>query len=166
VSSTRISIIVTAHNYAEYLPRCLDSALDQTYPADNYEIVVVDDGSSDETPDLLSDYRFEHPEMIRTIRLEGEGLPSACNAGIKAAEGEYIVRLDADDYFDENILTVEAKYLDENPDISLVYPDYYTVDNNREILDHVRNPRVEEEINFSTEVPWQPVRYTAEMPGR
>lgn len=73
MSSTRVSIIVTAHNYAEYLPQCLNSALDQTFPSDAYEIVVVDDGSTDETPDLLSEYRFEHPDMIRTIRLEGEG---------------------------------------------------------------------------------------------
>lgn len=153
MSSTPVSIVVTAHNYADYLPRCLDSALNQTYPSDCYDIIVVDDGSTDETPDILKEYRFEHPKMIQTIRLEAEGLPTACNTGIAAADGEYIIRLDADDYFDENLLTVEAGYLDSHPDVSLVYPDYYTVDEDGQILDHVRNPKVEEEIKLLNRSP-------------
>jgi len=143
-----VSIIVTAHNYAEYLPRCLDSAIDQTYSRDNYEIVVVDDGSTDETPEIIAEYATEHPDLVRPIRLDGKGLPAACNAGIEAAKGTYVVRLDADDYFDENLLTVEVSYLDDNPEIDLVFPDYYTVNEAGEIIDHVRNPKVGEEVKL------------------
>ncbi|MEA5388461.1 glycosyltransferase [Haloarculaceae archaeon H-GB11] len=69
----RVSIVVTAHNYGTYLTDCLDSAIDQTYATDQYEIVVVDDGSTDDTPDILRSYEFEYPDLIRTIRLEGRG---------------------------------------------------------------------------------------------
>lgn len=142
----KVSVIVTAHNYAEFLEECLDSALDQTY--DDFELVVVDDGSTDETPEILRDYAYEHPETVKVVTLGGEGLPTACNQGIEAADGEYVVRLDADDYFDENILSVEASFLDSNPDVDLVYPDYYTIDRNGEVLNHVRLPKVGEEVKL------------------
>ncbi|MEA5388460.1 hypothetical protein VB779_16435 [Haloarculaceae archaeon H-GB11] len=69
------------------------------------------------------------------------------------AEGEYVIRLDADDYFDENILTVEASYLDANPEIDLVYPDYYTIDDDDAIINHVRNPEVGEEVKLLNRSP-------------
>lgn len=147
----KVSIIITAHNYADYLEACLDSALNQTY--DDYEVVAVDDGSTDETPEILEFYRTEYPEKLRTVRLEGEGLPAASNAGIEAAAGEYVVRLDADDYFDEHLVTVEAEFLDANPDIDLVYPDYYTISEAGEIIDHVRNMRVNDEVKLLNRSP-------------
>jgi CMP-N-acetylneuraminic acid synthetase len=151
MSSPKISVIVTAHNYAEYLEKCLDSAIKQTH--DNYEIVVVDDGSTDDTPEIIREYSYEQPDLFTSVRLSGEGLPTAANAGIEAAEGEYIIRLDADDYFDENILTVLGSYLDSNPDIELVYPDYYTVNDDEEILNHVRLPKVGQEVKLLNRSP-------------
>jgi CMP-N-acetylneuraminic acid synthetase/GT2 family glycosyltransferase len=142
----KVSVIVTAHNYAEFLEECLDSVLDQTY--DNFELVVVDDGSTDETPEILREYSYEHQDIIKVVTLGGEGLPTACNRGIQAANGEYTIRLDADDYFDENILTIEASYLNSNENIDLVYPDYYTINVEGEILNHVRLPKVGEEVKL------------------
>jgi len=149
--SPKVSIIITAHNYADYLKKCLDSALNQTY--DDYEVVAVDDGSTDETPEILEFYRSEYPDRLRTVRLEGLGLPSASNAGIEAADGKYIVRLDADDYFDENLVTVEAEFLDANPDVDLVYPDYYTISDDGEIIDHVRNMKINDEVKLLNRSP-------------
>jgi CMP-N-acetylneuraminic acid synthetase len=149
--SVKASIIITAHNYAEYLEHCLDSALSQTY--ESFEVIVIDDGSTDETPEILETYRQENPETLRTIRLDGRGLPAASNAGIDAAHGEYVVRLDADDYFDENLVTVEAGYLDDNPLVDLVYPDYYTINDSEEIIDHVRNMRVNDEVKLLNRSP-------------
>lgn len=151
MGNPKASIVITAHNYAEYLPLSLDSALNQTFT--DYEIVVVDDGSTDETPEILREYEFEYPDKIRTIRLDGQGLPAASNAGIEAAQGEYIVRLDADDLFDENILTVEVNYLESHPDIDLVYPDYYTIDRDGDIIDHVRLPQIGEEVKLLNRSP-------------
>lgn len=146
MSSPKVSVIVTAHNYAEYLEEALDSVLDQTYDA--FELVVVDDGSTDETPEILREYAYEYPDTVRTVTLDGIGLAGACNRGIEAADGKYVIRLDADDYFDENILTIESTYLDANPGVDLVYPDYYTVDNEGEIINHVRLPKVGEEVKL------------------
>ena len=151
MTDARVSVIITAHNYAEYLERCLDSAINQTF--DNHEVVVVNDGSTDETPEILREYSFEYPGLLTVVRLDGEGLPAACNAGIEAARGEYIIRLDADDYFDENILTVEAEYLDSNPDVDLVYPDYYTIDDDDNVLDHVHLPTVGSEVKLLNRSP-------------
>jgi len=149
--ASKVSIIITAHNYAKFLPRCLESAFEQTY--DDYEVVVVDDGSTDETPRILRETKANHPDTLRTLRLEGEGLPTACNEGIKTADGKYIVRLDADDYFDENLLTVEANYLDANQNIDLVFPDYYTVDRDGNILDHVRLLKINDEVELLNRSP-------------
>jgi CMP-N-acetylneuraminic acid synthetase len=151
MSSPKVSVIVTAHNYAEYLETCLDSAVEQTY--DDYETVVVDDGSTDKTLEIIKEYSYEYSDLFTVVRLSGEGLPTAANAGIDAAQGEYIVRLDADDYFDENILTVLANYLDASPDVELVYPDYYTFDDGDEVIDHVRLPEVGEEIKLLNRSP-------------
>jgi glycosyltransferase involved in cell wall biosynthesis/CMP-N-acetylneuraminic acid synthetase len=151
MSSPKISVIVTAYNYDQYIETALDSALDQTF--EDFEIVVVDDGSTDETPEILKEYSYEHADKIKPITLEGVGLASACNRGIEVAEGDYIVRLDADDYFDENILTVESSYLDSNPEAELVYPDYYTVDKDGEIIDHVRLPKIGEEVKLLNRSP-------------
>lgn len=149
--SPKVSIIITAHNYAQYLERCLESAFEQTYS--DYEIVVVDDGSTDETPEILRSAKARNPDQLRVIHLEGLGLPAACNAGIEAAVGDYIVRLDADDYFDENLLTVEANYLDTHSDVDLVFPDYYTVDNNGDILEHIRMMKVNDEVELLNRSP-------------
>jgi len=151
MSDPLVSVIITAHNYADYLEHCLDSAIDQTF--DDYEIVVVDDGSTDETPEILKEYTFEYPDLITVVRLDGKGLPTACNAGIEAAAGEYVIRLDADDYFDENILTVEAEYLNSNPNIELVYPDYYTINDDDDVIDHVHLPTVVSEVKLLNRSP-------------
>ena len=137
-----VSIIVTARNYARYLPQCLDSALRQQYPS--FEVIVVDDGSTDETPQVLERYG----SRVRTIRLEGVGLAKACNIGIRQSHGKYIVRLDADDFFDERLLLVLANVLDRNSNIHLVYPDYYRVNADGEVVELVRLARVYDEVRL------------------
>ena len=138
----KVSIIVTAHNYGEYLEQCLDSALGQHH--DSFEVVVADDGSTDNTPEVLRRYEGR----VTVLRLSGVGLAAACNAAIRASSGEYIVRLDADDFFDENLLLVEANVLDRRSDVHLVYPDYYRVSASGEILEVVRLPKVYEEVRL------------------
>ncbi|MSO89799.1 MAG: glycosyltransferase [Rhodospirillaceae bacterium] len=141
---TPVSIIVTAHNYAKYLPRALDSALSQNYAA--VEVVVVDDGSTDETPQIL--LRYEGRPGLKIVRTAGIGLAAACNRGIAASTGEYIVRLDADDWYDENLALVLATYLDRHPDIGLVFCDLVAVDSHGDIIERVRHYRVNEEVEL------------------
>lgn len=120
----KISVIITCYNYARFLSRAIRSALNQSISKDKYEIIVVDDASSDETNDVMASYSgFIRPIILK----ENVGLAQARNIGIKAALGQYVINLDADDYFDENILYVESLFLSLNDNIDAVSCDYYLV---------------------------------------
>ena len=103
-----ISVYIISHNYARYLEDAIESVLRQTI--DNWELLLIDDGSTDETPEIISLYR-DHPK-INTFKTDGIGLPAACNLALNSANGEYLIRLDGDDIFDENILLILSHYLD------------------------------------------------------
>jgi CMP-N-acetylneuraminic acid synthetase len=138
----KVSIIITAHNYAKYLVDAIDSAINQNY--DTYEVVVVNDGSTDHTDEILESYN----DKISVVNLHGVGLAKACNEGIAKSTGEYIIRLDADDYFDDNILLILANFLDRNPNVHLVYPDFYEIDSYGEILRLRRYLKVNQEVKL------------------
>ena len=142
--SCKVSIIITAHNYAKYLPKALDSALNQTY--EDFEVIVVNDSSTDDTEAVLASYAGR--SRLKVVTAPGVGLAAASNRGIEASSGECIVRLDADDWFDENLALVEATYLDKNPNVGLVFCDYYTVDAHGEIIDRVRRAKLNDEVEL------------------
>lgn len=89
-----LSIIVPAYNAEKYLPECLDSILASTYQ--DYEILLIDDGSADETGNICDRYQQEHVQ-IKVFHTENRGLPSARNLGIENASGQFIGFVDADD---------------------------------------------------------------------
>ena len=98
-----VSIIITSYNYARYLERAIRSALNQSMPEGAFEVIVVDDCSTDETHLILENYTDE----IRVIRLaQNSGLSAARNAGIKKAKGQFVVFLDADDYIQTDLTKV------------------------------------------------------------
>ena len=140
----KVSVIITAHNYGKYLPQAVGSVLNQTY--DDYEIVIVNDGSTDDTVKILDNYK--DIEKIKIVNLNGVGLAKAANSGIRSSNGKYIIRLDADDYFDENILLVLSRVLDRNNEYGMVYPDYYRVNKYNEIIDQVRQQKVNDEVKL------------------
>lgn len=88
-----VTVLINNYNYAHFLPQAIDSALNQTYP--NIEVVVVDDGSTDDSREIISSYGAR----IRPILKENGGQASAFNAGLAASRGEIICMLDADDFF-------------------------------------------------------------------
>lgn len=141
---TKVSIVITAHNYAKWLPQALDSALGQNYG--DVEVVVVDDGSKDDTPEVLKHYAGR--SNLTIVTTEGIGLAAASNRGIKATSGEYVVRLDADDYFDENLVLVLANYLDRNPNVGMVFCDHYTIDAHGELIDQRRRAKLNSEVEL------------------
>jgi glycosyltransferase involved in cell wall biosynthesis len=142
----KISVVVTAHNYGKFLPQCLDSVFNQRFK--DWEMVVVNDGSTDDTAKILNHYQESYPLKIKIISLEGFGLSKACNVGIRASQGEYVIRLDADDYFDENILLVESNILDNDPNIHMVYPDYFRITKHGEIIDFYRLSKANDEVKL------------------
>ena len=99
-NSTLISVIVPAYNTEKYISTCIDSLLAQTYI--NYEIIIINDGSTDHTLSILDKYR-QHPN-IRIFSQENAGLSAARNRGISVSNGDLICFVDSDDYVAKNYL--------------------------------------------------------------
>ncbi len=121
----QVSVIITCHNYARYLSRAIRSAINQSLDKKDYEIIVVDDGSTDETRKVMKTYSGKIKPLILK---ENVGLAAARNEGIKSALGRFVVNLDADDYMDENLLHIEMTFLNFNPAWDAVSCDYFLVD--------------------------------------
>lgn len=99
--AVKLSFIVPVYNVAPYLRKCIDSLLAQDY--DDYEIILVDDGSTDNSPQICDEYA-EKGSPIRVIHQANAGLSAARNAGIKCAKGDYLCFVDSDDYWEPNVL--------------------------------------------------------------
>ena len=121
----QVSVIITCHNYARYLSRAIRSAVNQSFDRKDYEIIVVNDGSTDETKKVMESFSG----FIKPINLKSNlGLAAARNEGLKKAIGRYVINLDADDYIDENLLLIESIFLNFNASWDAVSCDYYLVD--------------------------------------
>jgi glycosyltransferase involved in cell wall biosynthesis len=120
-----VSIIITNYNYGKYLGRCIRSCLDQSMDKSRYEVVVVDDASTDESAEVINSFG----DKIRPVFLkENRGVSYASNVGIREALGFFIIRVDADDYINEHTLLIMAEILNSNQDIGFVYSDHLVVD--------------------------------------
>ena len=126
-----ISVIIPTYNNSEFLGRCLRSIINQNIEKKEYEIIVIDDGSTDQTKKVLNIYR---DEIIILKNKVNKGLPYSINKGIKNSKGRFIVRLDSDDYVNINFLYILKIFLIENQDIDAVSCDYYLVDDKEKIL--------------------------------
>lgn len=98
----KLSIIVPVYNVEQYLRKCVESLLNQDVC--NYEIILVDDGSTDNCPQICDEYALSH-KNIRVIHRKNGGLSAARNSGIETAKGEYIMFVDSDDYIESNVLS-------------------------------------------------------------
>lgn len=112
MSPPLVSVIMPARNAARWLPQSLDSVLAQTYP--HREIIVVDDGSTDETAAVLEAYRCAHGIRVLT-QPTGGGQSRACNRGLAEARGQYVKFFDADDVMSPNMLETQVAALDGHP---------------------------------------------------
>jgi glycosyltransferase involved in cell wall biosynthesis len=119
-----VTIVVATYNYGRFLARALDSALAQDYPEDALEIVVVDDGSTDGTPQVVEPYL----DRVRYIRKENGGLLSTVNRGLSEAQGEFIALLSADDEYLPHKTRAQVDFLGAHPEVGMVYADLEVVD--------------------------------------
>ena len=127
VSCTMISVIVPTYNRAHQLPRTLDSILCQS--CSPKEIIVVDDGSTDETLALMTS---EYPEIV-FIQQQNTGVSSARNVGIKRASGDWITFLDSDDEWLPEKLEIQMKALYENPEIKICHTNEIWIRNGKRV---------------------------------
>lgn len=142
-----ISVIVPAYNIAEYLPRCLDSILNQTYS--NLEVIVISDGSTDGTNEIIKKYADKDSRIV-PIYKENSGVSDTRNKGLVIAKGDYIGFVDGDDYIQPEMYEVLLKNaLDNDADIShcgyqMVFPsrvDYYYNTGKKVIQDNKKGIR-------------------------
>ncbi|MDO4379127.1 MAG: glycosyltransferase family 2 protein [Erysipelotrichia bacterium] len=116
----KVSIIVPVYKVEPYILRCVDSLVNQTYK--NIEIILVDDGSPDNSIDLVKENYND--ERIVIVRQSNQGSGQARNNGIKRAVGQYLFFVDGDDFIEENTLELMINRLEED-NSSLVICDYY-----------------------------------------
>lgn len=140
----KVTVYIPSHNYGRFLDQAVQSVIRQTM--DDWELIVIDDGSTDNSLHILDRYRT-HPK-IRIVEQSNKGLNVTNNIALRLSTGEYLMRLDADDYLDENILLVLAKVLETKPEVALAYPDYYLIDDEGSVLELVRRKKIGEEVEL------------------
>lgn len=129
--STLVSVIVAAHDEERYIGRCIRSLVAQRFARSQYEIVVVDDGSTDRTSAILETFSAD----VRVIRNDKNlGLPASLNKAITSTHSKFVVRVDADDYVNAAFLDVLYLFLAENPGFDAAACDYLLVDDREEVL--------------------------------
>ncbi|HEX7190041.1 MAG TPA: glycosyltransferase [Thermoanaerobaculia bacterium] len=119
---SRVSVIIPAYNYGRYIAEAIDSALAQTLPP--VEVIVVDDGSTDTTAEVLARYG----DRIQVVRQTNQGVAAARNRGIRMAQGEYIAFLDADDIWKPRKLELQIARFEADPSLGLVRCDIEAFD--------------------------------------
>lgn len=110
-----LSIIVPVYNTSQYLKKCLNSILVQA--KEQIEIIVINDGSNDNSEEIIQKYKNENPNLIKYYKKENTGIADTRNFGISKARGKYILFVDSDDYIKENLIEELEKYIDKDMDI-------------------------------------------------
>jgi glycosyltransferase involved in cell wall biosynthesis len=127
------TILITAYNVEKYIGRAIRSAINQSAARKSYEIIVINDCSTDRTRFALEIFEDEIRLFNNEKRL---GLPASLNKGIKKAKGQYIVRIDGDDYVHKEFIKIHELHLGLNEGIHAIACDYTLVDDNETVLAH------------------------------
>ncbi len=117
----KVSVILPTYNRARFLPRAIHSVLGQSYG--DLELIVVDDGSEDDTPDVVGNIADPRVRYVRIAR--NQGISAARNHGLREAKGELLAFQDSDDEWDPQKLEKQIRFLEADPDAEIVYCDMY-----------------------------------------
>ncbi len=115
--STSVSVIIPTYNRAKVLKKAIDSVLNQTFK--DFELIVIDDGSTDETLEILKDYQ----DRLKSVTIPHGGVSAARNRGIEEAEGDFIAFLDSDDYWLPEKLAIQTDFFRRNPEARICQTD-------------------------------------------
>ena len=129
-----VTVIIPTYNHEKFIGRCIRSLLNQNIKNNLLEIIVINDGSTDGTSKILELYKDE----IKIVENKtNEGLPASLNKAIRLARSPFIVRVDSDDYVNENFINLLQMFLLNNDDIDAVACDYFKVDEKGNIIQRV-----------------------------
>ena len=142
----KLSIIIPVYNVENYLRKCLDSVI---YPElSDYEIIAVDDGSTDKSGEILSEYAALYPALLRCVSKENSGQGPARNMGAELATGEYVTFLDSDDYFSPGALEELLELCTGEHDI--VFFDCESVDESGKVLSYIPGAALEGRFSLAS----------------
>ena len=150
-----ISVIVPAYNVEKYISSCLNSLLNQTKK--EIEIIVIDDGSTDNTLNILNEYKKNNPSKIHVVSQENQGLSITRNNGIKLSTGKYILFVDGDDEIDTNLFKNLWDKLEEFPydviafNVEVIYPNKKIIVNPG-ITSDIKNFNLDSKKKFLTDM--------------
>jgi CMP-N-acetylneuraminic acid synthetase len=142
-----ISIYIVSKNYGLFLNEAIESVLKQTFT--NWNLILINDGSTDDTIEIFQKYKLQYPSKIsHIINFDiSLGLRNAANSALSLANSKYIIRLDADDYFDENALLIMYEYMERNPDTAIFFSDWIYVDKDGKFIGKETRKKIGSESN-------------------
>ena len=136
-----ISVIVASYNYEKYIRECLNSIVEQTY--DNYEVIIIDDGSKDNSVDIINEFvqKYDNFKLYTHPNNENKGLIATLKYGLELSQGEYIAFCESDDYWDKEYLAEKSKFISTNREKAVIVSGISTVgdkklDNIVEFMEH------------------------------
>ena len=131
MKSVQVSVIVPSYNAELYIGRCIRSLLKQSLSQEDFEIIVINDSSKDNTKNALLPFVGD---IVLIENKRNLGLPSSLNKGIKKARGQFIVRVDSDDYVHVDFLKILSLHLQLNHSIDAIATDYLLVNNDQDVI--------------------------------
>jgi glycosyltransferase involved in cell wall biosynthesis len=129
-----VSVIIPCFNHSQFLDQAIESALNQTWQP--LEVIVVDDGSTDDTPAVIASY-----PVVKSLRQENQGLSAARNTGWRASRGRYVLFLDSDDFLSPTALEMGVREITTHPEYAFVTGDYRQVNHEGNLLGESNFPR-------------------------
>jgi glycosyltransferase involved in cell wall biosynthesis len=139
-----VTVYITNHNYGRFIRESIESVLNQSFQ--DFELLIIDDGSTDNSREIIESYASN--ERIRIIYQKNQGLNRTNNIALRSSTGKYLMRLDADDFLDNNALLVLSAKLESDPKLSLVFPDYYLIDSAGDIIGIEKRNSFEHEVTL------------------
>lgn len=139
---------MSCHNASRWLHAAADSVLAQTF--EDFELLLVDDGSKDDTWDILEKYRGRDPRVV-VIAKKHSGLADSLNLGLMRSRGEWIARLDADDLWEPNRLADQMRFAQRNPDVVLIGTNFLQIDEHGRTMKKIRCPSTHRKLLWNLE---------------
>jgi glycosyltransferase involved in cell wall biosynthesis len=157
IAAPKVSVIIPTYNCERYIAKAVESVLQQQDCS--YEIIIIDDGSTDNTKEILAPLS----NFVRYIRQENRGVAVARNHGIAEAKGDFIAFLDADDYFLPGKLAAQAAIFAKRPNLGIVHSGWERVDNQGKKLVEIRPWENVPQLDLENWLRWKPVLPSAMM---
>lgn len=134
-----VTVMIPSYNHAHYITDTIKSIFTQTYQ--NFELIVIDDGSSDNSLEVLKALQKEYSFTL--VHRENKGLISTLNEGLSYAKGELFCAIASDDIMLQNRLEEQVTYMQKNPEFAMCFSKMMTIDNNNKILGYTKNKHIE-----------------------